>query len=243
MKNIVLVTSSNREAEKHTRRLWLALQQQGAIFAEQTGSPDVAFARNMALSAACNALRNFPEREAVVMMDDDMIGPPKSIERLVEAALKTGKACSAVYATQSAHLAATRWRIKGEVQRDADGRSLWFVGLGLIAIPRDLLLAVEARRPSFKYKDKVLTAFCEAGVIDGEWLAEDYQLSRNLGGVRLEPIGFGHIKKTPLWPDQETLDLIAKDEAIEGETADVLHVRHADDLFPGEEERKPAVEA
>jgi hypothetical protein len=238
MKNVVLVTSSNRAAEKHTRRLWSEMVRLGALVAEQTGSPDVAFARNMALSAACNALRNFPERQVVVMVDDDMVGPIAHVEQLVARALETERPCSAVYATQSGHLAATRWRTgpSKTVQRDGDGRSLWLVGLGVLAIPSGVLLDTESTMPSFRWKDRVLTAFCECGVREGEWWAEDYQLSANLGGVRLEPIGFGHIKKMPLWPDQETLDLIAGDQELPEEDGHALHVRHHDELFPGEQE-------
>ena len=236
MKNLILVTSSNRSPEKHTARLWHAMERAGAAHLKQDGSPDVAFARCMALTAACAVLRAHPDREVVVLMDDDMIGPLETVAELARRAIETGRPCSAVYATQSAHLAATRWKVHGEQKRDADGRMLWLVGLGLLAVPRALMLELDERLPKFVYRTQQLTAFTSCGECEGEWLAEDYRLSMNLGGVRLEPLGFGHIKKTPLWPDVETLDLIASEASLDAD--DAAHVRHSDDLFPGEEAPK-----
>lgn len=241
MQNLILVTSSNRGAEKHTARLFAALEARGAAHVKQDGSPDVAFARCMALTAACAVLRVRPERSVVVMMDDDMVCPVETVEELARRAIDSGKACSAAYATQSAHLAATRWKVDGQQKRDVDGRLLWLVGLGLIAVPRELLLEVDAASPKFTYRGQTLTAFCGSYAEDGEWWAEDYDLSRNLGGVRLEPLGVGHIKKMPLWPDDETLQLIATEADLPPDDQ-ATHVRHADDLFPGEEAPLPRVQ-
>jgi hypothetical protein len=240
LQNLILVTSSNRGAEKHTARLFAALEAAGAAHVKQDGSPDVAFARCMALTAACAVLRARPEREAVLMMDDDMICPVETLRELVQRAVDSGKACSAVYATQSGHLAATRWKVGGEQKRDVDGRMLWLVGLGAVAIPRELLLEVDDALPKFTYRGQRLTAFCGSYAEDGEWWGEDYDLSRNLGGVRLEPLGVGHIKKTPLWPDGETLQLIANETELPPDD-DASHVRHLDELFPGEEAPLPKV--
>lgn len=235
MKHVVLVTSSNRSPEKHTARLFSAIERAGGAHVKQDGSPDVAFARNMALTAACEVLRARVERSVVVMMDDDMIGPLDTVRELARRAIESGKACSGVYATQSGHLAATRWKEDGEQKRDSDGRMLWLVGLGILAIPRELLLTLDDMRPKFTYRGKMLTAFCGTGAENGEWWPEDYQLSRALGGVRLEPLGFGHIKKMPIWPDGETLSCIAEETNLP-EQDDSAHVRHLDEMFPGEED-------
>lgn len=234
MQNVILVTSSNRSPEKHTGRMFAQLERLGAAHVKQDGSPDVAFARCMALTAACEVLRAHPSRDVVLMVDDDMIGSVENIAELCTRATGTGRACSGIYATQSGHLAATRWRVQGLQQRDEDGRMLWLVGLGMVAIPRALLLHVDEQLPKFRYRDQVLTAFTGCGAEDGEWMAEDYQLSRNLGGVRLEGLAFGHIKKMPLWPDQETIDKLVVEEVLPDD-GDTEHVRHLDEMFPGEE--------
>lgn len=240
MQNLILVTSSNRGAEKHTARLFAALESLGAAHVKQDGSPDVAFARCMALTAACGVLRARPERAAVVMMDDDMVCPVETVAELARRAIDSGKACSAVYATQSGHLAATRWKVDGEQRRDVDGRMLWLVGLGLIAVPRELLLEVDEASEKFTYRGQVLTAFCGSYAEGGDWWGEDYDLSRNLGGVRLEPLAVGHIKKMPLWPDEETLQLIANETDLPPDD-DASHVRHLDEMFPGEAAPLPRV--
>jgi hypothetical protein len=234
VKNTILVTVTNRGATKHTRRMWRSITAAGAMHLEQEGSPDIAFARNQALSAACDALRQFETVDTILLCDDDMIGPLESVQKLIDASRSSGRPCSVVYATQDAHLAGTRWRIAGEIQRDETGRSLWMVGMGLVAVPRERLLKLESETPSFKLLGKVYSAFCETGVVDGQWIAEDYHFCMRIGGVRLEPIAFGHIKTTPLWPDGETIEAVGSDAELPGEEKDTIHVRHSDQLYPGE---------
>lgn len=203
---------------------------------EQTGSPDIAFARNQSLSATCDAFRRHDAADVALLCDDDMIGPLASVQDLIDLARKTGRACSVVYATQDAHLAGARWKVDGAVQRTDEGRTLWLVGMGLVAIPRALLLATEAETASYRVRDTVYSEFCSTGAVNGEWIAEDYSFCMRLGGVLLQPIGFGHIKQTPLWPDQETLDVVDRDEPLPGEKdSDMIHVAYHDQLFPGED--------
>lgn len=236
MKNTFLVTISNRGATRNTARLWRAICASGAMHLEQTGSPDIAFARNQSLSATCDAFRKYDLADVALLCDDDMIGPLDSVQKLIDLARETGRPCSVVYATQDAHLAGARWKVDGVVQRTEAGRTLWLVGMGLVAIPRKCLLETEAKTASYKVRETVLSEFCTTGAVDGEWIAEDYSFCKRLGGVLLQPIGFGHIKQTPLWPDQETLDLIDRDETLPGEAdSDMKHVAWHDQLFPGED--------
>lgn len=197
MKNTLVVMSSNRELEKQTRNTLQELVSQGAILLMETGSADVAFARCRALSWACEKLREYPDRDIVLMLDDDMEVPAETAQGLADEARELGRACSAVYATLTAKVAAARW---------AGHPSLWLVGLGCLAIPRALLLALEERSESFELDAKVYRAFTWCGPDNGRWIAEDFRLSINLGGVHLGPFPVGHIKKGALWPDEETLD-------------------------------------
>jgi hypothetical protein len=81
----------------------------------------------------------------------------------------------------------------------------WLVGLGCLAIPRAVLLELEERSEPFEFMGQIYRAFTWSGAEDGEWIAEDYRLSMNLGGIHLCPLGVGHIKKGSIWPDAETL--------------------------------------
>jgi len=208
MKNTLVVMSSNREVEKQTKNTLQNLASLGAMLLMETGSADVAFARCRALSWACQKLREYPERDIVLMLDDDMEVPAHTAQALADKARELGRACSAVYATLSAKVAASRW---------ADHPDLWLVGLGCVAIPRDLLLDLEQRSESFEVGSGVCRAFTWSGPDRGTWIAEDYRLSINLGGVHLCPLPVGHIKKGALWPDDETIDRLAHGRSLEPE--------------------------
>ena len=142
MKHTLIVMSSNRELEQATKDTVRNLANAGAIRLMETGTSDVAFARCRALSWACEKLREFTDRDIVLMMDDDMEVPLEAAQLLADNARELGVACSACYATMTAKLAATPWP-------EQPGR--WLVGLGCLAIPRALLLELEQRCESFQF--------------------------------------------------------------------------------------------
>ncbi|HEX2873067.1 MAG TPA: hypothetical protein VHP33_17515 [Polyangiaceae bacterium] len=201
MRNTIIVMSSNREIETATKKTLQNLTDLGAIVLLETGSADVAFARCRALSWACEKLREYPERDVVLMLDDDMDVPAETAQALADRARETGRACSAVYSTLTARVAAARW---------PGHPGLWLVGLGCVAIPRALLLDLEERSESFEVNGRVYSALTWSGPEDGTWVGEDFRLSKNLGGVHLCPLAVGHIKKGALWPDEETLAQLAR---------------------------------
>jgi hypothetical protein len=209
MKNTIVVMSSNREIEKQTKHTLQNLANLGAMLLMETGSADVAFARCRALSWACDKLREYPDRDIVLMLDDDMDVPAETALAVADKARELGRACSAVYATLTAKVAAARW---------AEHPGLWLVGLGCVAIPRALLLDLEERSESFELNGKFYSAFTWSGPEKGGWVSEDFRLSINLGGVHLCPLAVGHIKKGALWPDDETLEQLA-DERPRGAPA------------------------
>ena len=200
MKNTIVVVSSNRELEKQTKQTLQGLADLGALLLMETGSADVAFARCRALSWTCEKLREYPDRDIVLMLDDDMEVPAETAQTLADKARELGRACSAVYATLTAKVAAARW---------PGHPGLWLVGLGCVAIPRALLLELEERSESFEVNGRFYSAFTWSGPDNGNWVAEDFRLSINLGGVHLCPLAVGHIKKGALWPDDETLEQLA----------------------------------
>ena len=189
--------SSNRGWTEETEASLEAMQSAGAIVLSESGASCVTFARCRALSMACDTLRSFPERDVVLMVDDDMQIPLATAQALVDEARSSGVACSAIYATKSRTIAA---------ERRPDG--LWMTGCGALAIPSKNLLDLEADSPSFEMRGKAYTGFTTAGALNGRWMGEDFTLCTRLGGVRLLPLAVGHVKPLAIWPDDETLGRI-----------------------------------
>lgn len=203
---LIVMSSKTGTPEKQTKETLARLVKLGAGTLMEIGSTDVAFARCRALSAVCDQLRERPERDMVLMIDDDMEVADEVAQAVVDAARRLQRGCSAAYATASAKLAGTPF--KGHPGR-------WLVGLGCLAIPRALVLRLEETSLSFEHMGRHYSAFTWCGPDAGEWVGEDFQLSKRLGGVHLLPLAVGHIKKGVLWPDDGTLAQIA---ALGGET-------------------------
>jgi len=139
-------------------------------------------------------------------MDDDMAVYESTAQQLIDRSRELGRAVSGAYATKTSKLAAAHWKAKP---------GLWLVGLGCLAIPRALLLELEQRSESFESGGRFMSEFTWTCAEDGGWIAEDYRLSMQLGGVHMEPVPLGHVKKGVLWPDDETLAALAKGEVLE----------------------------
>lgn len=196
MKGTLIVISSNRGLENETGAMIEELRKLGAGYQLNTGIADVAFARNQALSWICNVLREREERDMVLMLDDDIFAEPAVIQEVVTRARRLQQPCAAVYPTKDGKIAAERWR---------DKPGFWLSGLGCMAIPRSALLALEQRSESYEQNGHIFTAFTRTGPEKGKWIAEDFRLCINLGGVRMLPIGVNHIKKWPLYASEATL--------------------------------------
>lgn len=205
---LIVMSAYTGEMEPETRESLLKLRRAGAGFMMQSGVPDVAVARCQALSFACEALRGeAADRDVVLMMDDDMEVDVDAAETVVAQARLRKCATAAAYATKMSTLAGTRWK-----EGPTPGR--WLVGLGCVAIPKKLLFELEEESESFEIRGKAYSAFTWCGPEKGTWIAEDYRLSMRLGGVVLLPVAAGHIKKTTLLPDDDTLARIAQDEEV-----------------------------
>lgn len=210
MKNTLLVISSNREWEHETKESVQVLRSAGAKLLHESGSSCVTFARNRALSLACEALRGAcDDCDTVLMLDDDMQVSLEAAQLVVEATRLTGVPAAAAYATIVGTLAATRWHDAPTSKVE----KLWLTGLGCLAIPVPRLLELERESASFAMRGKVYSEFTWTGAEAGEWVAEDFRLCMQLGGVQLLPLAVGHIKKWPIWPDDDTLARIAKGDA------------------------------
>jgi hypothetical protein len=215
MKSTLIVTSSNRHMEQTTLDAIELMKRAGAYHVRQTATADVTFARNHALTMACNAIREVGPThpiDVVLMVDDDMEFAHDSACALVQAAREKQRPCSALYVGITRRPCATKWR------KDGDGKQLYLVGLGLIAIPVPALLELEQLSTKFLYgvggeaeRFGQLVEFCVSGSRDGFWLSEDFSLCERLGGVYLLPIEAGHRKTISIWPAAETLEELRRD--------------------------------
>ncbi len=235
MNRTVIAISYNRHMQEGTRACLMALMKAGAQLVQQTGSADVALARNMALTMALRSLVTLnraraeqrppanihpaaeaqweaePLYDTVLMVDDDMVFTLDQAQELVTHARETGVGASAMYATMNGTLAATRlFTPPPEQQR-------WLVGLGLLAIPGALLQKVAKASPSFDIHGEQQAEFTWSATMRGRWYSEDYTLCRRLGGVHLLPIAVGHLKTIPLYPAEETVTCIAEGRRLPGE--------------------------
>ena len=203
MKKTLIVMSVYGDMEQLTRDCLRVLTRAGAAFLNERGCSDVAMARCRALTYSCQRLREMPDRDVLLMLDADIEVSLEAAQAVTDAARRTGQACSAIYGNLGGRICAARWK---------DG--LWLAGLGCLAIPVKLLFEVEQQSQTFELLGDVFTAFTWSTPEEGHWVSEDFRLSMRLGGVRLLPVAVGHVKKIPIWPDDET---IAKIEAESGE--------------------------
>ncbi len=209
MKSTLIVTSSNRHMEQTTLDAIDGMKRAGAYHVRQTQTADVTFARCHALTMACNAIREVAKNhplDVVLMVDDDMEFSLESACALAQFAREKQRPASALYVGINRRACACRWKLDGE------GKQLYLVGLGLLAIPVPLLFEVEQVSPRFKFgtaegeKFGELVEFCTSGNREGLWLSEDFSLCERLGGVYLPGVEAGHRKTISIWPSATTLE-------------------------------------
>ena len=247
MKNTVIVCSTNRHVQDNTMRGLETLQRAGGQLIWGLGSPDVAFARNIALTAALrySVTRNkqaaapdpgsvaiqrgdaAPRPNAVdtiLMVDDDMEFTLDQANELVAYSREHQVGAAAMYATLGGTLAATR------LYTPLNTTQRWLVGLGFLALPLKQVQEVAARSEHFEALGQVHVEFCWTAAYDGIWCAEDYSLCRRFGGVHLLPMAVGHLKTVPCYPDEETIRRVRENQRLPGELEDGARVmRHVDD--------------
>lgn len=211
MKKLMIVTSSNRTMEACTRDAIHACERYGARAVWQTGSADVVFARNHALTLAlqlCDAVEDTNPVDVVLMVDDDIEFTPDALLTVVGEARARQRPCSAVYVTIN-ELPAAEPLCKDK----GTGKQLWQVGLGFLAIPVSALRALRAESRTYIYRSAhqktEMVEWCWSGVESGLWKSEDFVLCRRLGGVYLLPVDVGHRKMLTLRPNAKTLEDLA----------------------------------
>ena len=210
MKKTLLVMSSNRNMDHRVYEAVVRATRVGAKFIHQRGSADVAYARCVALSSAAQFMIDHPDFDTALMVDDDIVFDVEHAQTVVDYARKTGRASSGAYGSHQGIITAVEW--EGHRCTCCD-KKLYLVGLGFLAIPRGQLLELYEHSERFEAwsgetrQFSPVRAFTWTGLDSRdagdkrEWFAEDYQLSKRLGGAHLLKVTVGHIKPMALIAD------------------------------------------
>lgn len=191
MKNVLVVVSSKDQVKKQTARCIDVLRQEGAGYVQQEDCSDVALARNIALSNACQVLRT-KSYTIVLMIDDDMTFSLNDAQAVVKRAVERNRPVAGACVSASGQFAAKPMN-----------KTAWLSGLAFIAIPAHLLLSLQDKSRIFDANGNQYTAFTWTGVEGKEWMGEDSRLSFRLGGVEVVPVRIGHLKLMPIYPAEE----------------------------------------
>lgn len=187
---------------------------------ELHGCSDIAMARNRLLTSVLEETKG-TDADVVLCVDADMVFTRETVEDLVGRARSTGRAWSAIYASASGHLCAA---LREDLEEWVDPVTqvtyhAYLAGMGLMAIPLELLRALAQKRKPIRGPKGMIYPLCTTGPrytdAHGQpmvpyWESEDYSLSRRLGGVLLAPVSAGHEKPIPLWPDDATVETLAR---------------------------------
>lgn len=203
MKNLVIVIASNRPQPNDQLFKSLAgFAARGTAIIHHTGTTDVALARNISLTLTHAVLKQ-KKYDMVLMLDDDMVFKEEDVIDVLKHAFESGRPTSACYVLASGALAARRLHGK------------WNTGLGFLAIPSQILLALGDVSEKFRCpiegvaKSLDIIEFAEsriANTAEGrEWQGEDFVLCERLGGVNLVPVSVGHLKQQILQASVEHL--------------------------------------
>lgn len=203
MNKTLILCTHNRPIHSQTVMSITALNRAGAAFIDHSDAPtDVTLGRNLGLSSVCEHLEDMPERDVVLLVDDDMVFTIDDAQALADHARASGYAASAMYATTLGALAACR------IHTPPSLRQRWVTGLGLLAIPASNLLALRDTVSEFEFLGGTKYGFTQSAVDSGHFFSEDFTLCKRLGGVHVLPIPIGHMKQIAIYPDEETIACI-----------------------------------
>jgi hypothetical protein len=178
-------------------------QLQPAAFHIRSGLSDVALARNTVLTAVVDDPDCGEAFDVVLLVDDDMVFTLQDAERLIARARETGRVHSAAYSTADSRLVVTTWPEWLPHKPGPKGELQFLTGLGFMAVPIAELRRLQLQRPRVRVSAEIsIVPFCVSGP-DFEhncWVSEDHAFCRAVGGVLLEPICVGHVKKVHIYP-------------------------------------------
>lgn len=215
LRETIVCCNSYRGMQKQTEQCLKALTAgpDGAEMMTVTGCPDLAEARSLLLTRAMDRAkaRAFGKAPATLLLivDDDMVFSREQALELLTITKVVGHPTSGVYSTSEGRLAAQPW---------SDLPKRWLAGFGFMAVPIAKMREVEESLPLLQEGDHQIRMWCGSGENPkrpGIWCIDDYWFCLHFDGVRLSPIGVGHIKTVPLYPSDETLKLIAQDREDE----------------------------
>ena len=208
LRHVMVLTPTRDGVCTDTRRCVERLEALGAKRLEISGVSDVAMARNMLLTQALMLID--ASITMFLLIDDDMVFDAGTAQLLVDRAEQSEHPVSAMYSTPVSLAHSER----------PEGR--WFSGLGFMAVRVDKLKQYASRLPLLKAINREPAfPFCQCRPHPRRetWLSEDYWFCDQMDGVMLAPLVVKHLKKVPVYPDQETVNAVMR-KGLEAESDD-----------------------
>lgn len=202
-KTIALLCCTRYGVRAETQQCIRALVNRGVRDLVLDGLTDVALARNCALTAAAELTRQHRDIVMWLLVDDDMLWTVEAAERVISAALDSGRPTSGVYITNTG---------VPTVSPAKDGRPVR-TGLGFFALPTQRLLQLYDESPERqgvggnRFHVFVQCGLYPAGALP--WCSEDHWLCERLGNVDVEPVAVTHLRVAQLQPDAATVAHVA----------------------------------
>lgn len=185
------------------------------------GAANVTLARNVNYSNLLHDAREqeWPLEAIVLSLDHDVTFGISAVRDIVKHVRETKRPASGVYPTAGGLLHAAR-----------DRGVIWECGLGFAAFSLQMLSDAAEALPLLELGQlpRRLWPFCQSGVhptLPTAFTPEDFWFCRTLGGFDLLPIPIGHLKTFPIFPDDQTLQLIADGEQLPGEVQAEVSLR------------------
>lgn len=217
MEKTLILVVTHRGVSPETRTCIEALECPSKL--ELGGNANICKARSIAFDQALAATEGTPI-DTVLCIDDDMVFKREDAQRLVDLSRAARWPTSAIALTKDGMIAGRPAAEPPPEQvtlidpqgRPARRRQLWYTGLAFMAVPRAALVEVAAGLDEEAPRLDGIRPWCLTGehpFFPEQWTGEDVWFCSHFGGVELAPIGVGHLKWIPLWPDEATIAAVS----------------------------------
>lgn len=182
--SVVLGCSTRSGLKNYQSSLVTWMRFNGAAYVEDLGCSNIALSRNRVLTGALRECERRPDREVLLLFDDDMSFSLADVEMLCRKALSLERPVSGVYRKKRADELCARPEI-------SYGSNRWITGLGFMAVPLKALSEI-AQQSYMTTHEPPLFCIVQSGHMGEiksldrvEWLNEDAWFCHRFEGVSL----------------------------------------------------------